>query len=58
MSRRAIAHREQRWEEFKAIIGIALAVLAFMLAGTLDYQDERAQAERWEERGITIATDW
>ena len=58
ISRRAMARREQRLEESKAIAAIVLLFLAFLFAGTLDYEDERRELERWERQGITVIRDW
>lgn len=45
-------------EESKAIAAIVLLFLAFLFAGTLDYEDERRELERWERQGITVIRDW
>ena len=45
-------------EEAKAIIAAIFMLIAFLLAGTIDYQAEQREAEIWQERGITVIRDW
>ena len=58
VSRRAQVQRERRWEEIKTIAVIVFLMLAFMFAGTLDYQDEQREMEYWHNQGITVTRDW
>lgn len=59
-SRTARYDREERMrrEEAKAIIAAIFMLIAFLLAGTIDYQTEQREAQIWQERGITVIRDW
>lgn len=41
-------------ETIQIAVFIFFALLAFCMAGTMDYQDEQAQLAHWESQGITI----
>lgn len=46
--------RQRRIQAAKGAALIALLLMAFALAGTMDYQDAQTQAEYWEELGVTL----
>ena len=51
---RVAQERRERTEKVFAIFGLLLIILAFTLAGTIDYQIEQAEIARWQERGVTL----
>ena len=46
--------RQRRIETALTILGIILAIAAFAIAGTMDYNDEMRDLAFWAERGVTI----
>lgn len=50
--RRREQERRERIETAKGLIALALMVLAFLLAGTLEYQDTLAERSYWADRGV------
>lgn len=55
--RRREQERRERIETAKGLIALALIVLAFLLAGTIEYQDEMQERSYWADRGV-YASEW
>ena len=51
---RAERERQQRIETAKGIAALLLVLLAFLVAGTIEYPDGQAEVARWESQGVTI----
>lgn len=51
---RVAQERAQKTETIMATVMLILAILAFAAAGTIDYQDQQAQASYWAEQGVTL----
>ncbi|MBQ9317405.1 MAG: hypothetical protein IJ203_11375 [Atopobiaceae bacterium] len=61
MKRRRIQAEQQRKERIELLAGIAALIfilIAFAIAGTMDYQDEQRELAYWESQGIHIVRDW
>ena len=55
----AIERRQQALRD--AIVGILaglLILIAFGIAGSMEYPDEQREIDQWAERGITVVRDW
>lgn len=46
--------RAERRENVMALLFLMALLLAFAIAGTVDYQTEQTEIARWQERGVTI----
>lgn len=55
---RAARERQERTEAVKAALFGLLILLAFLLAGTADYQEEQRQIAYWADRGVTVSRGW
>ena len=51
---RVAQERRERCEMAAGIAALVFMLLAFAIAGTMDYQDEKAQAEFWLAQGIEL----
>lgn len=51
---RVAQERRERCEMAAGIAALVFMLLAFAIAGTMDYQDEKAQAEFWHAQGIEL----
>lgn len=55
----ALERRQQALKD--AIVGILaglLILIAFGIAGSMEYPDEQHEVDQWAERGITVVRDW
>ena len=46
--------RQRIVETIQGVVLVALLVLAFAFAGTLDFEDEQRALAFWESQGVTI----
>ena len=53
-SRRELERRRRIRDAVRAGIIIAFALLAFSIAGTMDYHDQQSELAYWAERGVSI----
>lgn len=51
---RAAQERRERCEMAAGIAALIVFLLAFAIAGTMDFQDEQRELAFWESQGITI----
>ena len=51
---RVAQERRERCEMAAGIAALVIMLVAFAIAGTMDYQDEKAQAEFWHAQGIEL----
>lgn len=59
--RRRIALERKQQALRDAIVGILaglLILIAFGIAGSMEYPDEQREVSQWAERGITVVRDW
>lgn len=54
--RQAVAQmrRERRLEAAKGAVLIALMLILFTIAGTMEYHDAQSQSDFWADQGVTI----
>lgn len=59
--RRRIALERRQKALRDAIVGILaglLILIAFGIAGSMEYPDEQREVSQWAERGITVVRNW
>lgn len=54
--RRMLAEKRRQHiiEDLLTLLGLIAIILAFAIAGTMDYYDEQAQHAHWAEQGVTL----
>ena len=50
--------RRELRETILGIVALIFLLMAFIWAGTMDYQDEQREIAYWESQGIHIVRDW